>query len=164
MTGARGRRRALLIGEDFGHAHDRYLSDRYALTGQSGERLASLAGLEFPGGYVRLFDRSNVVERPDDWRDPAKVATGVERLTARMLDESRVILLGRRVAAAFDVVDLDMLEWRLWRVRVHGAMVTPGTQIARLPHPSGRNRWWNDQANTQRAQTFMRDTTECLRN
>ena len=150
------RPRILLVGEDFGRSPLRYHSDRYALTGRSGERVAELAGLGFPTEYARVFARSNVVELPSGWSDPDEVRDGLFRLAPMMLRAPRTILLGRRVAAAFGLLDLELLEWKQWQVRSDRPMVAP--EISRLPHPSGRNRWWNDPTNVRLAETFLRDT------
>ena len=151
------KRRILLVGEDFGRALPRYRSDRYALTGQSGERIAALAGLEFPAAYARVFDRMNLVALPAEWSDSDAVARGVERVTAMIAERERVVLLGRRVAAALDALDMSLLEWKSWRVRVDGAIVSSSVEVARFPHPSGRNRWWNEPANIELARSFLKD-------
>jgi hypothetical protein len=47
------------------------------------------------------------------------------------------VLLGRRVAAAFGLASAPYLEWTEARGRTWVVM----------PHPSGVNRWWNDEEN-----------------
>lgn len=54
----------------------------------------------------------------------------------------RLILLGKRVAAAFSH-NGDWFEW------VGETVVTP--------HPSGLNRFWNDPANVERARAFWKE-------
>jgi len=147
----------LLVGEDYGDRYSASLCyDANALTGQSGRHIAALSGLTFEE-YTQVYARTNVVTRPYDWDDPRVVALGVARLVPVMIDAPRVILLGRRTAAAFDLLDLELLEWRQWRVRLEDVIVTPGAQISRLPHPSGRNRWWNSPLNASRAEVFLQE-------
>lgn len=58
-----------------------------------------------------------------------------------------VVLMGRRVARAWGLGDLPPLgEVR----RAHG------TLVLLLPHPSGRNRWWNDPARLEAGREAMR--------
>jgi len=97
----------------------------------------------------------NVVTVPDEWDDPDSVARGVARVQAAVAGRQRVILLGRRVAAALDVLSMSLLEWKSWPVPPHGSIVT--TEVARFPHPSGRNRWWNEPANVELARAFLKD-------
>lgn len=60
--------------------------------------------------------------------------------------EGQIVLLGRRMAAAFGASKRKPLEWQ----EMGGAMV------ASFPHPSGANRWWNRDENRAAAVTFLR--------
>lgn len=152
------RRKILLVGEDFGNSLAQYHSNRYALTGQSGQRIATLAGLSFPEAYVRVFDRTNVVTRPVDWDDRDAVAHGVERVMSMIAERDRVMLLGRRVAAALEVLDMCLLEWKSWPSWRDGTTVS--ATVARFPHPSGRNRWWNELGNIELARAFLKNAVK----
>lgn len=135
-------RRLLLVGEDFGRSPIRYHSDVYALTGASGRHLAKLANEHYLNFYM-LTERTNVVELPEEWKDKDLVRSRVAAIEARMdRDYQRTILLGARVAKAFDLAALRVCEW-------YG-------DVAVMPHPSGRNRWYNDPANVARAEDFLR--------
>jgi hypothetical protein len=67
------------------------------------------------------------------------------RIIWNVTGHKRVILLGRRVANAFCVVELNWFE----ELTVHGRTVWA------LPHPTGSTRWWNSLANRQEAQAFL---------
>ncbi|MEE9481224.1 MAG: hypothetical protein V3V34_11875 [Kiloniellales bacterium] len=60
--------------------------------------------------------------------------------------EGRIVVLGRRVAAAFRVAKADALEWT----------ELGGAQIAYFPTPSGANRWWNADKHRAAAVAFLR--------
>lgn len=127
-------RRIFLVGEDYGNSEFRYHHDRYCLTGKSGETLAEMMGVDFTR-YVRLTKRMNVVDLPEDWSDRVLVQAGVARIKANIDPTQSVILLGSKVASAFGLDDLGLFEWRGWPHSV---------RVARVPHPSGRNRVLND--------------------
>lgn len=150
------RERLLLIGEDFGNADTRYHSDIYALTGKSGRRLASLMGFEGDDAMLRYAlatERTNVVTVQPQWKDHALVAENVIRIGERARHR-KVILLGVRVAGAFGYQNTDMMTW----------LFDPNIEawVARMPHPSGRSHWWNEEANVIEASRFLRDALENL--
>lgn len=60
-----------------------------------------------------------------------------------------VLLLGRRVARAFGLGDIEPLGM-VWR---NGGI---GPCIVAVPHPSGRNRWWNDSERADDAEMTLR--------
>jgi hypothetical protein len=76
------------------------------------------------------------------------------------------ILLGKRIASAFHwyqwgsdfkyvpMSKLDYLEW--YKVIPAVGWACP-TLTAIVPHPSGVNRWWNDENNRRRARRFFRE-------
>lgn len=129
----------LIVGE----APNRSGSYRTPCEGRVGRRLAACCGLSFDD-YLRRFERTNVFARP-----PARWRIAVARRRAWRLVRGRfgdrvVVVLGRRAAAAFGLFD-----YFVW-TRVGRARVTV------VPHPSGRNRYWNDPARVARAARFMR--------
>lgn len=136
--------RPLIVGEDYGHSETRYHIDRYALTGMSGKRLSELSGLTLIE-FARRFERTNVVLRPELWEYPLIVSANVAELMERM-HERKTLLLGTRVAAAFKSLEVPLFEWTTRWTDV---------TVARIPHPSGRSRWWNEPANVERARVFM---------
>lgn len=138
----------LLVGEAPAPS-DGPLAPGEALTGSSGRRIASLAGLAWDD-YLALTERVNLFdELPPIWL-PYEAREAARLIIPRMYDR-RTILLGQKVAAAFGLAGGEaMLEWATrWTSDIAGA------EVAIVPHPSGRNRWWNDRANVARASTFL---------
>lgn len=138
--------RVVIIGQ----APSRLSDPSEPLSGNSGRRLAGLAGLSLPE-FLDRFERRNLL---DAW--PGKAGKGdafVGAGEARGLAESlraglaarRVVLLGAGLAAAFRVT-LPAMTWGdHW-----------GGRYAWAPHPSGINRWWNTPGNEERARAFWR--------
>ncbi len=71
------------------------------------------------------------------------------RMIAEQMMGRRIVLLGLKVAAAFGLHKLPLLEWQ--NVVAHGTRF----KAARCPHPSNVNQWWNDDANVKRARHFL---------
>ena len=139
--------RAILVGEDYGNTLTAYCTDQYALTGGSGQRLARYAGLTLTELAARTR-RTNIVVRPADWGNKLLVVAGAGRVH-KMADELEVpvLLLGDKVARAMGLEYLQILKW------VEGAHY----KLARVPHPSGRSRYWNDPARAAEASAFLRE-------
>jgi uracil-DNA glycosylase len=121
------------------------------LEGRIGLRLAELAGVDL-AHYLAHTDRVNVWPTPvaaNAWPE-AEVKARAEKIVEGRFFEGRVIVLfGELVATAFGVdFDPDVLT-----TPHHGPR---RTRIYVLPHPSGRNRWWNDAANVARAAEIAR--------
>jgi uracil-DNA glycosylase len=136
----------VLVGE----APSRRSDPEAPFSGSSGARLAALLGRPLD----EVFDLRNLL---DSWPGPAGKASAFDSRAARASayeirrqallarKRPRLVLVGRRVARAFDVRG-DYLVWQ----RHHGL------RVAILPHPSGIVRWWNDPANVERARRFIR--------
>lgn len=142
----------LLIGEAPSRTSD---PDR-PFSGRSGARLAKL--LDRP--LDEVFELRNVFGQ---WPGPAGATgkgTAWDRVGARdrariigdRLDGRTVVLVGRRVAAAF--------EYPSWPYLVWGDDVR-GFRFSVVPHPSGIVRFWNDPDATARAAAFLR-AAACL--
>lgn len=136
--------RVVIIGQ----APSRLSDPSEPLSGNSGRRLASLAGLSLPE-FLDRFERRNLL---DAW--PGKAGKGdafVRAGEARALAESlraglatrRVVLLGTAVARAFGFPGAPFEFRPYWE----GSFAT-------CPHPSGTNRWWNDRAKVWAAREF----------
>lgn len=112
------------------------------LAGRAGRFLATLAGISFES-YL-CWPRVNLFEAPGDRWD-ARAA----RLRARAIlvehPDVDLLLLGRRVSDAFSVP-----------YTAFTAHQAAGTTAYVLPHPSGRNRVWNDREAQRRAARFLR--------
>lgn len=91
--------------------------------------------------YYRRTLRTNVLRYPAEWGDRAAVEAGAERVRRIVVATrvERVVVLGVRAAGALGLASLPLWEWTV--VPEHW---TAGAWIARAPHPSGRNRLWND--------------------
>jgi uracil-DNA glycosylase len=114
-----------------------------ALSGASGRRLADLAGLSWAAWLA--LDRRNLLPRYYEPWDRALAATAALEVISEHPDA--LLLLGRRVAAAFGITSppLTRLRDEVW-----------GTDVLLVPHPSGRCRWWNDPDNAAAARGALR--------
>lgn len=142
--------------------------------------LAYYAGLCLPE-FNEKFECVNVLDRwpgkagkGDDF--PMKLAyDGAERVQAKVVegDYARVILLGRRVEAAFGIQGNPWFEWFQFHIPCR---IAPKVDVFRrdedpfvlhecamriykvmmvvTPHPSGVNMWWNDRRNKAQAARF----------
>lgn len=125
--------RPLLVGEANPYGADPYYALYPLPERATGHRLCTLIMGLSSGEYLRRFERANLC--PQRWS--AKIArTRAEEL----LEERRggaIVLLGRRVAAAFGCGDFPPFSRRVLDSR------DPATTLYLIPHPSGLNRVWN---------------------
>lgn len=137
--------RVLLVGEAPNSTIRRLRRPAEALTGAAGRRLAAAAGIPFSPDYLRRTERLNLLPEwpPGAWPIvEARLAAAEVDLTGRT-----AILCGYNVARSFVGFSAALFEWVDYR----------GGRVAFVPHPSGRNRWWNDPANRARAAAFLSD-------
>ena len=166
----------LLVGE----APSAHGDPTKPLTGNVGRRLAHAAGLGFPAPFLRCFGRVNLLQEfpgyadgkgggatfpPDEARAAARTLVFElmrdAEVRARRPPRPHLILLGRRVAAAFDCDKFG----EAWFIRQAVQLTVLGSLEESLggsqfdatvvPHPSQLSRWWNDPANLARAQAFF---------
>jgi len=127
--------RVLLVGEMNPISFD----PRYALyplpENCTGGRLCKILGLS-AREYLRTFDRVNLVRRGAGKKWQATTM----RMSADLLKHRRRILLGARVCTAHRV---PFRPFRTFRINETVTVLV-------LPHPSGRNRIWNDPASAVR--------------
>lgn len=128
---------------------------RRPITGAIGRRLASLAGWRLGLPFLQVVDRANLLpEFPGRARGgdafPLARARSAAFALAPELDGRVVLGLGRGVVSALGAEDLAPLELR-W-TNLGGSSFL----LAHLPHPSGRNRWWNADENRRSAAAFVR--------
>jgi hypothetical protein len=90
--------------------------------------------------YMESFKRFNLLDTPK-WSLPR--ARAAAKVLAEQEHHERIVLLGAKVAAAFEVD--------------YAPLSRPHPDILVLPHPSGRNRFWNDLRNMDRARAELRD-------
>jgi hypothetical protein len=139
-----------------------------ALGGAStGATLADLAGLSSMR-YMQVFDRVNLVPFPRPSTVPlAESRPYAEMLAGSLLVGRRVVLLGRNVSGSFGIRDdFPLLTWVNWDRPGQGHMGFKSGKMsipfswAILPHPSGRNLWYNDPENRKLAGAFMTELAE----
>lgn len=123
----------LVVGEQPNRA-----DEQNPLGGRAGRFLADLGRLSEQSWLT--LDRRNLIEEWTERWDRARARATAERFLAE--NPARLLLCGRRVATAFDLAD-----WPLCSTGPHPA----GPRVLLLPHPSGRNRWWNEPENRARA-------------
>jgi hypothetical protein len=144
--------RTLLVGLDNPHASNprSELAPGTAILGDSGQRLCEMMLDALPGYeaeyYRNDFDRVNLY--PSRLAANGKGATKMDRAMAQWCamyavagEYENVVLLGNRVKVAFaDLVDLSDDEQV---VELGGREI----KFYVVPHPSGRNRYYNDESN-----------------
>lgn len=116
----------------------------------TGARLQRMMGLS-RSEYLRQFDRMNLLRAyPGAWANGDKFPLTAARVAAQaiepLLRDRVVVLVGRNVAEAFGHGHLDFFVWEeapAW-----------GYHFATIPHPSGRNHWYNRPENLARAKEF----------
>lgn len=149
--------RTLLIGLDNPHSRNPHHALLPMPDGATGDKIVQLIDEAMsadysPAKYLRDFARLNLY--PGEAARSGKGATSTDRLLARMCmiliaqaKYSGVVLFGKRVQTAFgDFVTFDN--------DTDSKMVNFATFYA-LPHPSGRNRWYNVPENRQYAARIL---------
>ncbi len=154
--------RPLLIGQAPGPRTDPELPLFPVPNTSTGGRLKEIMGIR-RYEYLRIFERINLLPTfPGQHKRDDKFPIASARLAAaamRSLLAGRVVILvGRNVARAFGHVE-EFHQWVDWAVRrpCKIARDNPYCRVAVIPHPSGRNHWYNDQANREAAQRFWND-------
>lgn len=144
--------RPLIIGQAPARGND----GKLPFAGQSGARLAQLAGVGNSGDDLpRHFDLLNLIEK---WpgksgkgdhfdMDAARAKAGEIARELQTAKESRyVLLMGRKVQTAFGWAGMNYLQEYQWHDHI----------VVVFPHPSGVNLWWNDQVHRTEARVLLR--------
>lgn len=144
----RNRNRVLMIGQAPGKAGA--LPGTELVGGYTGERLRRAFGGTL-WQYVRRFERRNLLREfpgagPFGDRFPRTEAAEAARSIAPLLRGRKVLFVGIAVAQAFRLRGSPMT----WHTDP-----TLGCEWAVLPHPSGRNPWWNSHENREQAARFL---------
>ena len=135
--------RPLFIGEAPSPSTSRFGS--HPLVGMTGTRLAQWAGVS-PAWFRRQVECVNLFDEiPQRWDRQQASEAGAAVCAANDLSGRHVVLLGRKVAEAVGVPYAPFKTHEMW----WGPATT-------LPHPSGLNHVWNDEANVRRAERFLR--------
>jgi uracil-DNA glycosylase len=120
------------------------------LAGRNGRRLAKLAGIT-PEEYLKRTERMNLLpywpgRHGEGDLMPRRMLAGAAFAMLHELEDRRVVMLGSSVAWAFRVHRVPLFRWFEFK----------GALVMVMPHPSGRNRWWNDPAHVARARRALR--------
>lgn len=152
----------LLIGQAPGPNTDPELPLFPVPSTSAGGRLADIMGLT-RGEYLNTFERTNVLrEFPGKYKRDDKFPLPQARLAATaikpLLANRDVIIVGRNVATVFDLSG-DFHVWQEWQVRRRCAVSKDAgiCRVAIVPHPSGRNHWYNSKENRELAHRFWQE-------
>lgn len=119
----------------------------------AGGRLAEQMGLT-PEDYIRYFQRINLLNKfpgrhkRDDKFPLAKAKAAAEAIRPLLVGR-KVVLVGRNVATAFGL-GLEFFTWGSYPALPAMELF----DVAVVPHPSGRNHWYNKPENRQQASEF----------
>lgn len=146
--------RPLLIGQAPGPNTDP-AAPLHPSTSGTGRNLLKLMGIPIDR-YLTLFHRTNLLHQfpgkhlRDD-KFPLKKARIAAEAMKPIIGDRKLIFVGRNVALAFGYHG-PFHEWRYW----------DSWDVAVVPHPSGRNRWYNDRANLHESEQFWRALIKTL--
>ncbi len=152
---------ALLIGLDNPHSRNPHHALLPMPDGATGNKIVQLIDEATPtdysaAKYLRDFARLNLY--PGEAAHSGRGATATDRLLARLCmilihqaKYSAVVLFGKRVQAAFADFVLLESDTDIKAVVVAGVSI----DFYALPHPSGRNRWYNVPENRQHAARIL---------
>lgn len=151
----------IFIGEAPGPSNDpESASPLYPFPSNSaGGRLRRLTGLS-RHDYVRHVKRMNLVPYyPKQWPTSDARANAIQLVRGGMLSGARVVLVGARVRDAFFSKVNPKPNWLEWRPHVRGLHRgdKEWPRFVCVPHPSGRNLWYNDPDNRERVRDFFRE-------
>ena len=102
--------------------------------------------------YLDMFDRRNLL-RAREWDQRAARAAAQELLPE--LGGRAVIVLGTQVRAALGLPKAEPLAWRMVSGPPVDGRVSFLFSYAALPHPSGRNMWYNAPTNREAVGKFL---------
>jgi hypothetical protein len=131
-----------------GQAPSRRGDPRKPLAGPNGQKIARLAGMSY--GELIACRRRHLNAHYSGKRGKANAfenAKGYVNAADILMDwrVERIVLLGKNVARCFGFSDLPFLA----EIRIYGR------RFLIFPHPSGTNRWWNEERNERRAREFL---------
>lgn len=154
----RERERIAVVGEAPSRRYGPFAGPWYS-------RLAELAGVGQVPGLLLRFDLHNLLERPQPRSGkgahfPETVAATQARKMRKRLSGRKVILLGRRVAKAWGLGKAEYLRWMTIAEPGAKGLARNVGRVAVFPHPSGVDRWWNDEGSIERARGFMHAAVE----
>ena len=121
----------------------------------TGHKLWKMTGLS-RGDYVKITRRNVVALWPGDGFFPVDIARKGAAVLRPLLAGHHVVFMGRVVATVFGHYKPELLTWRTLGGETGYTWVV-------LPHPSGRNRWYNDATNRGAAELLMRQVGDAHR-
>lgn len=119
----------------------------------AGGRLPGIMGIS-RAVYLQTFDRMNLILKYPGPKWPAVQARENAKLIRPLLTDRHVVMVGRNVSRAFGFEELPWHKWALMVVKGNRPSEPRHVRLAVVPHPSGRNRWYNDEAHCQEALGF----------
>lgn len=119
------------------------------LSGQSGRRLMDMLALDL-SEYLSMR-RENIHEM-----DLIPVDAESRRKLLERYDGQYLVLLGKNVQDV--ILGRDVPPLQIFKVQIDGK--GKSCWLLSLPHPSGRNRWYNDKENLALATSVLRSFVE----
>lgn len=150
-------RLVVLVGEAPGNGYD---PERHAPlypypTQSAGARLQRMTGLSLRE-YVDRTARINLLPQAFSlrWSDTQARWAAISLMRGGLLDGRNVVLVGSKVREAF----FPGLEWTPceWSAPKMSELRGGYSNYAFIPHPSGRNLWYNQADNKAMVQTFFK--------
>lgn len=133
----------------------------------TGRKIADMIGVSW-SDYMRAFDRINICPFPQKGTIKAKEwQAAAENLAGSILRQRRVIMLGPNVAECFGIGRsvYNFGDWKICNSETRGiagfrvGLSMPFDWMV-IPHPSGRNFWYNDTYNKELISNLLRDEYE----
>lgn len=121
---------------------------------------------------MQAFDRINVCPFAREGAiNPKEWIAAAENLAGSILRGRRVILLGQNVAECFGL-PRQSYEYCVWKECTSKYRGIAGFSVGQalpfdwgvIPHPSGRNFWYNDHNNKAKISDFLREEFERTKN
>lgn len=143
--------KTILLGENNPQSADPARALYPAPAHSAGANLLKMLQVRVPEAttedYLRTFDRRNLLDSTE-W--DAKLAEAAGPAVWDDLEGRRVVLLGMQVVRAVlgSGDGVAPIEWR---------RSLDGHTWCYLPHPSGKNRWYNDDANRAAAELLLEE-------
>lgn len=143
----------LLVGEDNPYGSD----PRYALYPEpeysAGGRLCRLIMQMTVRQYIRAFERVNLCS--GKWSMPEAKAYAKKLAAWAYHSGTPMVLLGSKVAGAFGLKFDPFTYGDTVFGEVGDALFS--VRIVQLPHPSGRNRMWNEPGSIEKATRMLQE-------
>lgn len=153
----------LIIGQAPARGND----GKFPFAGQSGARLARLAGVGVSGDDLpEHFDLKNLLAKYPgkksnkgdlfDMGRAKKSAGRIRRHQQIYFGPRYILLMGRKVQKAFGFSIMEFLKPRGDLLRSRGNGINDWHRVIVFPHPSGVSHWWNNTDNREAAKWVLR--------